>query len=549
MRTEQSLNGIWDFEFSVKAPEQINLAELAFAERISVPGCFDALTKYAGKRGTGIYRRFVECGGTVRLNLEAVGLRAEVYWDRKKIGRTDLPYSPYTPVFDAGAQGRHELVIVTDNRQDSGTASLFHAYYDFYAYGGIYRNVSLTELPACRIDRAEFIPEDLEAGTVRIRLALGGEIPEQVTAEVRFDTSAEAEKITVHSGAAETVCRVPGFKLWSPESPELHTARIVIPGDTVTVEFGMRKIECRDGGFLLNGKPLKLIGWNRHESHPEFGAAVPEFLTCSDLRMIKEQGCNFIRGCHYKQSEAMLRLCDRMGLLVWEESLGWGNRPEQLADPEFRRLQREQTVAMVRSSINHPSVILWGFLNECASETQEARGCIAELASAIRAEDASRPVTFASNRGIKDICLDLVDVIAFNTYPGWYDHTEIESYGIDRVVPALETLAEFASRPEYRDKPLIISEIGAAAIIGDHSGLPWSEEYQAELLGAALNFTLTNPRCGGIAMWQFCNARTYTANSCVLTRPRGFNNKGAVDEYRRPKLAWHRIRQMLTDAR
>ena len=50
-------------------------------------------------------------------------------------------------------------------------------------------------------------------------------------------------------------------------------------------------------------------------------------------------------------------------------------------------------------------------------------------------------------------------------------------------------------------------------------------------------------------MWQFCNARTYTANSCVLTRPRGFNNKGAVDEYRRPKLAWHRIRQMLTDAR
>ena len=75
--------------------------------------------------------------------------------------------------------------------------------------------------------------------------------------------------------------------------------------DELTVTFGIRTIECKEGKILLNGKALKLIGWNRHESHPAFGAAVPEFLTYTDLQLIKEQGSNFIRGCHYKQSKNM----------------------------------------------------------------------------------------------------------------------------------------------------------------------------------------------------------------------------------------------------
>lgn len=545
MRQEQTLDGIWDFAFVENGMDEIDLQNVSFPEIIAVPGCFDALPEYFSRHGTGIYRRFVECSGPVKLELEGIGLRGEVYWDRRKIGISEHPYSPETFVFDSGSAEKHELLILADNKIYPEKASLFYPYYDFYGYGGIYRSVTLTELPAFYIDRAEVIPENIQDGTVRIRLFPGGAVPERFSIGVRFDTSERETTVELGQGKMEIRCQVPSFKLWSTETPNLHEVTLSLPEDSVRIEFGIRKIESRAGKILLNGKEIKLIGYNRHESHSEFGSATPEFLSYSDLRMIKNQGCNFVRGCHYKQNDFTLTLCDRLGLLVWEESLGWGNQEEQFADPAFRRLQLEQTVAMVRKSINHPSVILWGFLNECSSDKPLARACIQELCEAIRREDSSRLITFASSRTMADICLDLVDVISFNTYPGWYDGENTAESGIGRVVPELERLAAFADAPEYRDKPLLISEIGAAAICGDHSGMRWSEEYQSELLETALRHILENPRYSGIAMWQFCNAKTYIATPGMLSRPRGFNNKGVVDEFRRPKLAWKKLTELI----
>ena len=86
MRREQMLNGIWDFAFTEQGMEEVEARSISFSEVISVPGCFDALPEYSGKRGTGIFRRFVECSGMVKLSLEAIGLRARIYWDRKEIG-------------------------------------------------------------------------------------------------------------------------------------------------------------------------------------------------------------------------------------------------------------------------------------------------------------------------------------------------------------------------------------------------------------------------------------------------------------------------------
>ena len=538
MRREYDLNGIWDFEFS---KTDIKPENLTFPNKITVPGCFDAMPEYAEKRGIGSYRRTVRCGGLVKLEFEAIGLRADILWDGKPIGKAVHPYSPEIFRFDAGPEGEHELVIMTDNRLEEGNSTLFYPFYDFYGYGGIYRNVRLTVLPPFYLDRAEVIPESIEDGTVLIRLFPGGEVPETFPVTIRFD-GGEERKFEVKRDQASFRCRVPDFRVWSPETPYLHRVEISIPDDSLSVEFGIRKIECREGKLLLNGKALKLIGWNRHESHPEFGSATPDFLTCSDLQMIKSQGCNFIRGCHYKQKDSMLTMCDRMGLLVWEESLGWGNNADQLSDPEFIRLQCEQTEIMVKSSINHPSVILWGFLNESHSDSPNAETMFRGLFETIRKADPSRPVTYASNRYEKDLFLGMADVISFNIYPGWYDYDyDKESNGLERIVPKLEELAGIASSPEYIDKPLILSEIGAAAIIGDHSGLMWSEEYQADLLEISVRHILENPRYTGIAIWQFSNSRTYTKTSSVVGRPRGFNNKGGVDEYRHPKLAWKRV--------
>ena len=262
------------------------------------------------------------------------------------------------------------------------------------------------------------------------------------------------------------------------------------------------------------------------------------------MKMIKAQGCNFVRGSHYNQSEFLLDCCDRLGLLVWNESCGWGNKEEQCADPDFVRKQVEQSAIMVQETYNHPSIVMWGCMNELASDTPAGRHIIEEIFKKFREEDPSRPITFASNRRKKDICYDLADIISTNVYPGWYDE-ELHFDDSDQVLPCLKDFEEYFSQPEFRNKPWIISEIGAAAIIGDHSGGRWSEEYQAKIIGNVLDFVLGSERCTGTSLWLFANADTGFDSNLIMLRPRGFNNKGLVSEHRAPKLAWHLVTEKM----
>ena len=86
--------------------------------------------------------------------------------------------------------------------------------------------------------------------------------------------------------------------------------------------FGIREIRTENARILLNGKPIYLKGFNRHESAPISGAATTLQEMLVDLQHLKSLHVNFIRGCHYPQSQTFLQLCDQMGFLVWEESLG-----------------------------------------------------------------------------------------------------------------------------------------------------------------------------------------------------------------------------------
>ena len=306
----------------------------------------------------------------------------------------------------------------------------------------------------------------------------------------------------------------------------------------------MRKAGIRNGRITLNGKTIKLIGFNRHDAHPDYGYAIPREMTRTDLEMIRAKGYNFIRGCHYPQSEAMLSICDEIGLLVWEESLGWGNSAESLRDPVFIRGQLEQTRQMVRKSVNHPCVILWGFLNEAETHEPCARELVDALVRTIREEDRTRLVTFASNRIFRDVCLDSLDVVSFNTYPGWYGMQDAQQFPEQEVLDALRAIIRFVSDEKYREKGVILSEIGAAALPGDHSGLRWSEEYQAELLKTVLGEIWREDRWSGVAFWHFSDTKTYS-DGRAIHRPRGFNNKGLVTEYRVPKLAWKALAEHL----
>ena len=524
------LNGLWNFSF-----------ENGKTIKMPVPSCFDAAGEFYCKRGKAAYWREVQCGGYCELHLEGIGLRAEIFWDDKKIGEELTAYTPLSIRFNAGEKGVHTLKIVCDNTIQEIPESEFRRFYDFYGFGGIYRDVTIRELPETSFSYIKVIPADPFAGKVRLHVELDG--PEKlITAKVSDGSTLN------FPGAGDFEFTINDPKLWSPDEPNLYTLELTCGEDCYKTRFGLRSIESKNAKLYLNGKELNIVGVNRHDVYPLTGAAMPYEQLKADLQMIKDSGMNFIRGSHYPQSKHMLDLADELGLLVWDESLGWENPLDSLTNDEFIRRQKSALKRMIRNSVNHPSIVFWGFLNEAITNDESARKCIAELTAAVKAEDSSRLVTFATMMSDRDKCLDLVDIAAFNTYPGWYNGTY--TFFDQNIVKAeLDRIAEFVrSTPKLADKPMIISEIGAAAMPGDHSGRRWSEDYQSQLILSTLELIRKDPRYSGVLYWQFCNTQV-DDNERIMMRPRGYNNKGLVDEYRKPKLAWHDLKKVLLESK
>jgi len=534
----QLLNGLWDFAFFHRELDDREVLAAECNELAAVPGCFDAANELYGKHGTGIYRTKVNCSGRIMLTFKAIGLRARVFFDDCKAGDIPWAFNPASFVIEAGSKTEHTLTVAVENTFDPADDSMFHPFYDFYAFGGIYRSVEMRQLPEVWITNSKVSVVEMENGTVDVSIQLSG--GKDVPTEIFID----GEKCASVNVSGQTVCRcrVPFPAPWSPESPVMHSLKVVIPGDSLESAFGLRQLEWQNGTLKLNGKELKLLGFCRHDSHPEGGYAISEDRVLKDLQMLKNQGCNFLRGSHYKQSEFLLDCCDRMGILVWEESCAWGNTKEQCSSASFISKQVEQTKLMIEESFNHPCIIMWGFMNELCSEIPEGRPILEALFKAVREADPSRPVTFATKSPEEDLCLDLPDIISTNVYPGWY-MPQPSFDDSDTVMPFLTKLEDKFSHPEFAGKPWIISEIGAAALPGEHSGGRWSEDYQEKIIREALSFTTASARCSGIAIWLFANANTYFETTAIMSRPRGFNNKGLLTEHRIPKMAWRTVKE------
>lgn len=512
------LDGLWEFAWTKNNSEKPNYDSFA-----AVPGCFDAEGQRFNRRGIGWYRRKITVSvHKQRLKIGSFGLHAKVFLDGAELAESHLAWSPLTVDFTA-EPGEHELVIRTDNFVEGHP--VFKERYDFYGFGGIFDHVTLSEVPLQEIRRLEILPLDHTTGEILLRIETEASI-----LKISFDGSPEQ----IFENTKELRLKVPDFKIWSPDHPFLHKIQV----NERIEEFGIRTLDWSGPRLKLNGEEIKLLGLNRHESHPEFGAATPDFLIVSDLLRIKEAGLNCVRGSHYPQKETFFKTCDKLGLMVWEEPLSWGNSKEDLDDARLVDTVAQQLELTIRNSFNHPSLIIHGFLNECASDSDQGIRAVKRMMDICHRLDPTRPAAFASNRPRTDRCFDFTDIIAMNVYPGWYGDDEIED------IPArLEELSRI-----YPEKPKLISEIGAAAIYGSHSSepyVPWTEEFQSEYIALAVNAVLEHQEWSGIILWLFCNANTYTRTGNRIGRPCGYNNKGLLDEYRRPKMAWHTLKEII----
>ncbi|MFD0672445.1 glycoside hydrolase family 2 protein [Cohnella sp. GCM10027633] len=546
VRKQKELEGLWDF-----APvDAIADVPDAYPYRLPVPGCWESHPDFLRYRGRGVYRTTVTVAerSALRLVFKGVSHTAHVYWDGELIADHYNAYTAFEAIVRNAMPGEHELRVHVDNT--FGEHSGLHIPNDYRTYGGIIRPVAAESLPDLWIERLSFTPKRAPEGwEAEIAVWIRNGSDRGAVASVRGELAGlelDFGEIPVPAGGTASVSRAfafPGAEPWSHERPKLYALEARLHDgeddrllDDLIERVGFRSVRVAGDRLLVNEKPVVLRGFNRHEDHASVGAALPLQLMAQDIDWLERLGCNCVRTSHYPNDERFLDMCDERGLYVWEESHARSLTLEQMSHPKFASQSEDCIREMVEQHRNHPSIVVWGLLNECASNTEEGRTHFEAQFRQLRGLDGSRPLTYASCHVFADRCLDLADIVSFNLYPGWYNPETVEEfYGL---------LRPWVDANGGAGKPFLVSEFGGEAPYGfrDPGAAKWSEEYQAKLMGESLDYYLSRPEICGTLVWQFGDNRVDEEFPSFASRAGNRNNKGVFDAYRRPKLAVEAIR-------
>ena len=544
------LDGIWDFASDEENAGENEQWYKKFPEtsiKVAVPSCINNRLGYINFQDVAWYKKDFFASGAITVKFHAVTEYAKVYLDGKYIGDH---YGGFTSFeFDTVVEsGMHTLVVRVDPRSTEDTIPLWAV--DWHHYCGIIRSVEVFEHKTVSIKamQADYeLSDSLTSADVKITATLKNHTAEKIEKSVQIEidgTTVYNERVTV--GDTEEICarvKLDNVRLWDVGKPELYTVTVSTDDDDLTDRIGFRRIEVDGKRILLNKKPIKITGVNRHEEHPEWGFAMPAQLNAKDVDILKDLNVNAVRGSHYPNSHLFVDMCDAEGILFWSEIPMWGFQKESLA----RDLVTERGLVMHKEMVNqyrnHPSIIIWGMHNEVATDSQEGRAITEQFVNCVRSLDPSRLITYATDKVQRDVCLDLVDFISLNQYVGWYGG-EIKDWA-GSIAKTKNRLKEMG----VDNKPIVMSEFGTGAIFGNKTfeELRWSENYQVEFYRHTLDLFLNDEDISGVYLWQFSDIRSNPKWS--LMRVRGFNNKGLVNEYRQPKLAYYTVKEIFEKQR
>ncbi|HWW77293.1 MAG TPA: glycoside hydrolase family 2 TIM barrel-domain containing protein, partial [Pyrinomonadaceae bacterium] len=548
-------------------------------QAVEMPHCFNAYDAVDPDapyyQGPGWYRTHLKvenpfARGRTLLHFEGAGQKTEVYVSQVKVGAHVGGYDEWTvditeeagrALKDADNKGLVPVAVVCDNSRD--VEMIPSNLSDFNLYGGLYRYVSLTYVPAVSLERVHVeggvSPEGRAKASVRARLYNPERLKEEVRLSVRvLDPGGKVvrafeQALAPWEGERELAAfDVEKPALWSPRSPALYRCEVGLEsahGAHASAErFGLRSFEFVERGpFRLNGERLLLRGTHRHEDHAGLGAALTEELIRKEFALIKAMGANFIRLGHYQQSRLALELCDELGLLVWEE-IPWcrGGLGGERYKEQARRMLRN----MIDQHRNHPSVIVWGLGNENdwpgdfeEFDKAKIRAFMSELNELAHALDPTRKTAIRRC----DFCKDVVDVYSPSIWAGWYRgrYTEYKQSSEEEMKKVRHFLhveygGDSHARRHSENPDQVLSKI-ATGQGTDERGLDylltggvarassdgdWSESYICNLFDWHLKEQETMPWLTGAAQWVFKDFSTPLRPTNPVPR---VNQKGVVE--------------------
>lgn len=424
--------------------------------------------------------------------------------------------------------------------------------FDFFNYAGLHRPIKIYTTPHTYIQDVTVIT-DVQA-TARYAHY---EVKHTGGAQVKVTVLNQEGCAVAEMSGSEGTIRMDHAVLWEPLNAYLYTLKVeLLQGeailDTYEQPFGMRKVEVKDGKFLINDKPFYFKGFGKHEDAPVHGRGMDEAVNVMDFRLMKWIGANSFRTSHYPYSEELMRLADREGLVVIDEvpavglhlnfmatMFGGSGKRKTWEELTTQEHHREVIRELIARDKNHPCVVMWSIANEPASEEEGAYEYFEPLVQlAKQCDPQHRPVTIVTHlMSTPETCkvAELVDVLALNRYYGWYVD------GGDWEVAKTKLRQELNGwLQRCPGKPIMMTEYGADTIAGLHDVDPvmFTEEFQVEYLRANHEIFDEVAHFVGEQVWNFADFNT----SQGIIRVQG-NKKGIFTRERKPKYAAHELRQ------
>ena len=467
------------------------------------------------------------------LHFGAANYETIVWLNGERLGTHIGGFTPFNfEVTGKLRDGENSLVVKVDNKRRPEGVPTVNA--DWWNYGGITRPVTLIETPSTFIRDYSLQLSPSEKNKIQGWVQVDGNAPESILIEIPELKISHRENLSPAGKVSFSLNAKP--KRWSPANPKLYDVRLIAGNDTLTDQIGFRTIRTEGTKLLLNDEEIFCRGISIHEERPsDSGRAWSADHAATLLGWAKDMGCNFVRLAHYPHNEEMVRMAEKLGLMVWSEipvywTIHWDN-PDTYANAS------NQLNEMITRDRNRCNIIIWSIANE-TPRSDSRQDFLMRLAQEARTlDEGTRLIGAAMEKdeiepglmSINDPLEDALDIISFNEYIGWYDGTPEKC---DRSEWTFKT-----------DKPVFISEFGGGALYGLH-GDPthlFTEEYQEDLYKRHTRMLDRIPGLAGCTPWILKDFRSPRRHLPRIQDD--FNRKGLISDKGERKKAFYVMKE------
>ncbi len=530
-----SLNGTWSFS--------IDKGE---AKDIQVPGEWEMQGFNVKEGETAHYKRALQIpadwqGQRVKLRFDGVCSYARVKVNNVVVGSHEGGFVPFEVDITKALKASDNILDVEVQARTVSDILACTSQYAVHTVGGILRDVQLMAVPEVHIEDIQIstrFDANFRNATLEVRTSLsdpnrtaGNDLSIAYTLRDKNNKTVLEQRLP--SSRSNPQFSIKAVNQWNPESPYLYQLTVTLfKGkellESIKQKVGFRQVQVSEGRLLVNGRPVKLHGVNRHSVHPITGRSITKALDIKDAVLFREANCNYVRTSHYPPTEAFLNACDSLGLFVEDESsLCWiqhhASRIWQkwnYEDERFLPVMLRANLEKVMAARNHPCVIMWSLGNESRWSSLWQR-----VNDAVKQADPSRPTVFHdqcwggfNNAGSK------ADIANYH-YPGINGARACDT--MKRPV----LFGEYAHVTTYSRRELL-TDPGVRGGYGEPLRQMYDSMYYHE-------------RCLGGAIWSGIDDTFHLPDGNIV----GYGPWGIIDAWRRKKPEFYGVKRAYSPVR